>query len=196
MAGVESRAKVHALIESGNIFTALAEARSNPHPWYRCQSLSAVASEITNESRAESVLQEAMRAAREQQEPNRVVSVASWPISVYSRRGSRGIAVLVTELLQIISTEPNPIRRADALYLLLGAVLSDQALRDRVLPALLESCSAAHGWKSRRILQFTALAVARDSVETARDIIHRIPESRESRRAKRMLEESFGTAGS
>jgi hypothetical protein len=142
---------------------------------------------MSHDVQAVSVLQEALDAAKKQEEPNRIVSVASWPVSVLVRRRLGDMSGVVAELLTIIGREPNPVRRADALLLLFEAVMSDPQLRHTVLVSLLEACSASHSWKSRRILQFAALAVAKENRGVAKDIISRIPESRESRRAKRML---------
>jgi len=82
-----------------------------------------VAAEIKSEAGAAAVLHEALAAAKEQEEPNRIVSVATWPIGVFVRRAIGDVSAIVPELLEIISREPNPVRRADALALLLGAVL-------------------------------------------------------------------------
>ena len=185
-AGVESRSKVEQLLRT-SVSAALAEARSNPHPWYRCQSLTAVAAEIESESDAVAVLDEALEAATEQEEPNRVVSVASWPIGELVQRALRDVSADVAALLTIIGREPNPVRRADALLSLLHAVIQEQQLRHDVLMPLLSACSMSRGWKCRRILQVTALALAPINGKMAEHVISRIPESRESRRAKEML---------
>lgn len=195
MAGVEGRTKTHELLRDGHVARALTEARQNPDPWYRCQSLTAVAAETADEARAAAILHEALRTAREQQEPNRIVSIASWPVGVYVGRGLGDLSQEVTTLLQIISVEPNPVRRADALLLLLGAVLPDAALREATLAPLLQVCSEARGWKIRRILQYASYTMAHVDAEAAMDILSRIPASREARRARKMVEEELQAGG-
>jgi hypothetical protein len=185
VAGAESRSKVTRLLPT-DFAAALAEARSNPHPWYRCQSLTSVAEEVPDDASATALLDEALTAAKEQEEPNRIVSVASWPIGLLTRRSLRDVSGDVAELLEIVSREPNPIRRADALLLLLRAVIRDQQLRHDVLVQLLSACSSTRSWKARRILKFAALALVQGKM--AEHVISQIPESRESRRAKEMLE--------
>ena len=185
-AGVASRGRVYTLMTS-DLPAALAEARSNPHPWYRCQSLATVAADVTDPTEAARILEEALEAAREQEEPNRIVSVAAWPISEIVRRSLGDVSEVITELLDVISREPNPVRRGDALLLLLEAVMPDPRLREIVLEPLLHACTTGHGWKCRRILQHTALAVATANRKLAEQLMARIPESRESRRGKDML---------
>ena len=101
-AGVQSRAKVHSLILS-DLRAALGEARSNPHPWYRCQSLTYVAEATTDDVRAAAILTEALSAAKQHDEPNRVVSVAAWPVEVAMARSLLDVPSIVGELLAIIS---------------------------------------------------------------------------------------------
>jgi hypothetical protein len=185
-AGVASRAKVHALVVADDLRAAAAEARANPHPWYRCQSLAHVAWAAKDDEKAAKLLREAIDTAKKQEEPNRIVSVASYAVSVCIERALNDMSLVVPELLQIISVEPNPIRRADALLLLLEAVMRDRNLRLMVLDALFAACAQSRGWKGRRILQFAALALANHQ-QLAREVLSRIPESRELRRAKAML---------
>lgn len=186
--GVAGRDRVNGLAGT-DPRAALTAARANPHPWYRCQSLARVAAEIADESKATSILREALAAAREQEEPNRIVSVSAWPISILVRRSLCDVSHIVGELLAIIGREPNPVRRGDALLMLLEAVIRDRSLRRTVLEPLLQACAEGRGWKSRRTLQFAALALAVEDPEAALDVARRIPESRQSRRAKKMLEQ-------
>jgi hypothetical protein len=190
-AGVASRARVDVLVAS-SVPDALAEARANPHPWYRCQSLASVAAEIADDAEAMGVLQEALDAAKEQDEPNRVVTVAAWPLSVLVRRSLRDVSGDVADLLAIIAPEPNPVRRADALLMLLQAVMRDRDLRDAVLAPLLHACAESRGWKARQILGRTALSLAAVNGKLAQEVIARIPESREARRARQRLKRRVG----
>src|SRR5215213_7284958 len=59
---------------------ALEIARSISEPWYRCQSLAHVALYLEDQKQFKKVIGEALAAAYEQTEPNRIVSVASWAV--------------------------------------------------------------------------------------------------------------------
>ena len=132
-----------------------------------------------------------MAAAFAQTEPNRVVTVAAWPVSEMVARHSPDTAAIVARLLTTIEPEPNPVRRGDALLTLLGAVFPVPDLRHAVLAPLLAAVGSAKGWKSRRIAQFTALQMAEESRAAAEAIVAGMPPSREQRRAGKMLEERF-----
>ncbi len=186
-AGVDGRSRVHDLVRS-DVGRAAEEARKIQHPWYRCQSLAAVAEVVKLDAGAAAMLREALAAAHEQTEPNRVVSVASWPIKVMIRRRVAGAETAVAKLLALIATEPNPIRRANALILLLDAVFPEERLRAQVLEHLLAALQASRGWKSRRLLQFTAGIMVAESVAAAERICALIPPSKEARRAWRMVQ--------
>lgn len=185
-AGVRGRSRVRDLVRD-DPGSAAAEARKIAHPWYRCQSLATVAAELASNDGAAAMLREALAAAHEQSEPNRVVSVASWPLEVMVKRNVDGVEQETARLLELIAPEPNPLRRADALYLLLCAVFARETLRERVLEPLLAALQTTRGWKGRRLLGFTALTMARESRERAERILDLIPPSKEQRRARSMI---------
>lgn len=92
--GVNDRRRVDGLL-SHDVVAALTLARRIAHPWYRCQSLAAVAAAMDDDRRAGAVLDEAMAAAFAQSEPNCVVTVAAWPLSVMVTRHLPGAASAV-----------------------------------------------------------------------------------------------------
>ena len=100
---------------------ALEIARSISGPWYRCQALAHVAWNLENQKLFNKVIEEALVAAHEQTEPNRIVSVASWAVRAMVKKGDRRLGTVVAELLQKIQLESNPVRQADALLLLFEA---------------------------------------------------------------------------
>ena len=188
-AGVEGRSRVHDLV-THDLDRAVREARQIEHPWYRCQSLARVAEEVRSNENAAKLLGEALAAAHAQTEPNRIVSVASWPVGVMIRRDVAGVDAEVAKLLAIIAPEPNPIRKADALMLLFYAVFPRKPLRDEVLHRLLDTLHSARGWKARRLLQFTAEKMLDVSVEEAERICALIPPGKEANRARRAVTKS------
>ena len=102
---------------------ALELARGIEDPWFRCQALSIAAVHTSNRRSQQRAIDEAFAVANELGEPNRVVTVSSWPVKALALAGHRSsISSKVDRLLHLISTESSPVRRADALRYLLGAV--------------------------------------------------------------------------
>jgi hypothetical protein len=89
---------------------ALELARRIEHPWYRCQALAGAGLQL----RDGRVLEEAFASAATLTEPNRIVTVSSWPLKALVQLGEDASAH-VERLLAIIATEPSPVRRGDAL---------------------------------------------------------------------------------
>lgn len=166
---------------------ALEMARSITDPWYRCQSLVHVAWSLGDQHQGDELIEEALTAAFEQDEPNRVVSVASWPVWVMVHKGDRRLNSVVTELLDKIQSEPNPVRQGDALLLLFEAVYHEPQLREQVLDPLLRACEQMKSWKRPRILTDIALVLAKDDPDRAGHVVDTIGESRQSRKAHRDL---------
>ena len=186
LAGVEGRRRVDDLV-ANSFDRAVEEARKIAHPWYRCQGLARVADEVRSDAHAAKLLRESLAAAREQTEPNRIVTVASWPVKVMVRRGVEGVESEVAKLLDVIGTEPNPLRRGNALLFLLHAVFPREPLRREVLHRLVDALRSCRGWKARRLLQFTAETMLDVSVEEAERISALIPPSKEANRARRAI---------
>jgi hypothetical protein len=71
-----------------------------------------------------------------------VTTVSSWPLKVLAITGESARLETETErLLAIIATEGSPVRRADALYVLGGAVIgARRELATRVIRALASAC--------------------------------------------------------
>ena len=89
-------------------------------PWYRCQSLAYAASSIQDREEQKAVLNAAFKAAMGAGEPNRVVTVSAWPLRVLVEiEDFDWFDVELDRLLQLITTEPHPIRRSDAVFALL-----------------------------------------------------------------------------
>jgi hypothetical protein len=89
---------------------ALAVARAIRHPWYRCQALASVAEAMSAPAARDAALAEAVEAAFQQPEPNRVACAASWPLRVMARHGHAGVRRLVGSLLNVLA-KSEPIHR-------------------------------------------------------------------------------------
>lgn len=187
-AGVQGRARARQLA-SQDPASAVEVANAINHPWYRSQALTIAAENISDSATARNVLRRALAAAHELQEPNRIVTVASWPVRAMLSRDFDQDAD-VSRLLDIIQTEPHSLRRANALFALLEAVFTNEALRQRVLSSLLASLAVSHGWRAERVWGFTVLLMAGAGPEAARPIFESMPEGRSKRRTRRDLERS------
>jgi len=166
---------------------ALEIARSISDPWYRCQSLAHVAWHLEDRRQFEKVIEEALSAAYEQKEPNRIVSVSSWAVRAMVKKSHRRLTTVVEELLQTIQRQPNPVRQADALLKLFEAVFFVPALRELVLESLLRACDEMNSWKRPLVLSDIALVLAIEDPNRAAKIIDKIGEGRRSRQARRDL---------
>src|SRR3954470_15804023 len=83
-----ARGQVYRLLPK-DVEAAVVAARGIDHPWYRCQSLAVAAEAITDATQRIDIVSEAFRAADELDEPNRIVTVASWPVGVLAKHGPR-----------------------------------------------------------------------------------------------------------
>ena len=167
---------------------ALELARSISDPWYRCQSLAHVAWHLKDQLQSRKLNQEALTAAFELDQPNSIVSVASWVVRVMVKNADQQLALVVDQLLDAIQHESNPVRQADALLFLFEAVYHEPQLRYRVLDPLLRACEQMKSWKRPRILSDIALVLAIDDPDRASQIIDTIGEGRMSRRTRRDID--------
>src|SRR6266542_3303577 len=113
-------------IASTDASRSLAIAREIKDPWFRCQALATAAVFLPPPSSLQ-VIDEAFESANELQDLNRAVTVSSWPLKALAlSRDSSRVQSEGTRLLDAISKEPSPVRRAGALRFLLGATASTQ----------------------------------------------------------------------
>ena len=166
---------------------ALELARSISEPWYRCQSLAHVAWNLEDQKQSEKVIGEALAAAYEHDEPNRLVTVASWAVRAMVKKSDRRLGSVVNGLLDKIQSEANPVRQADALVFLFEAVFYEPRLRELILNALLRACDRMNSWKRPLLLNNVALVLARDDPNRASQVIELMGEGRMSRKTRREM---------
>ena len=166
---------------------ALELARSISEPWYRCQSLAHVAWNLGDQKQSEKVIGEALAAAYEHDEPNRLVTVASWAVRAMVKKSDRRLGSVVNGLLDKIQSEANPVRQADALVFLFEAVFYEPRLRELILNALLRACDRMNSWKRPLLLNNVALVLARDDPNRASQVIELMGEGRMSRKTRREM---------
>lgn len=175
-----------------DIAKALGIARKIDDGWYRCQSLAQVAYSMGG-SKAEflKIAREALKAAAETKQPNRIVSASSWIIWVMAKRvglRDKEIIEMVEEMLERIRKEPNPVRRADALFFLFEAIYSREKIRPSVLEPLLKSCQEMNSWKAPRMLGNIALVLALDEPDLAESVIIMLGKPSDKENLRRQIE--------
>ena len=168
---------------------ALDLARRQHDAWKRCQYLAQVAWQTEDPDEVKKIIGEALEAAYVLKEPNRIVSVAAWPVRVMVVKRDRRLGGVVHDLEQKIQTEPNPVRRAHALLLLFEAVYSEPQLREPVLALLMRACEQMNSWRRPIILSDVALILAADDPTRAAQVVDMIGEGRKSRQTRRSIAE-------
>lgn len=123
---------------------AIRAARNVADPWYRCQALANTAYRISDRKQRKRLVAEAFDAALECGEPNRIVTVSAWPLKVLCKAGEQETLSLdVSRLLAIANSEPSPVRRADALNHMLGAIVTGpRPLFWKVFDRFVQACLA------------------------------------------------------
>lgn len=158
-ADVDGRTEVHRL-RSVDIDAALRRAREIRHPWYRCQALSYIAEVQRSSLVALRLLKESLSAAYEEAEPNRIVSVASWPLRQLVALDPAAAKRELEDLLRIILAEPHGLRRLDGLSRMIIAVTDNSEMLAMTKPAFAMACSASEGWRTERTIAFVATGLA------------------------------------
>lgn len=128
-------------------------------PWYRCQELARCAERRSSEERLP-LIDAALAAARELESPNRIVSVAAWPIRVLAGTAPDRCAHEIRQLIATAETEPHHLRRADALQLLAASTAEFPLLLELVVPALVEALVGGRGTRIDRCIHDTFDLVA------------------------------------
>lgn len=167
---------------------ALKIARAIRHPWYRCQAIAGVAAAQRSIPKRIALLEESLAAAFEQSEPNRIVSVAFWPVRQMVIGKLPIASEAVDRLLSTIRNEAHGLRKVDGIAALLKAVLPDVALRTLVLNSFSRAAAESAGWRTERIVADCALALAEHDVEAATKLVESRPENRFSSRAKEEIQ--------
>ena len=172
---------------------ALELARSIDDPWFRCQALSIVAVHVPDRRSRKGAIDEAFAAANELGEPNRVVTVSSWPVKALALTGHMSsVSSEVERLLRVISVESSPVRRADALRYLLGGVsIAPADVASRVAREFAAACvvplqSGKRNTKGESNLEVCLPAIARIDPVFAQSLLAKLAPSR-SKRAEHAL---------
>lgn len=176
------------VLQEEDLPLVLETARKNGDSWKRCQILAEVAWHTKDAKQRDKIIEEALETAREQEHPNRVVTLASWPVSVMAAHLHKQIGEIVDEMLSTIAQEPNAVRRGDALLVLFEAVYLSQVQKNQVLNALLKTCEVTQSWKRDHMLAETAIALALDDLKAANHVIGLIQTNKFKSRARRQIE--------
>ena len=93
-------------------------------------------------------------------EPNRIVTVACWPLRVLLEDASPESRRVVGRLLFVIAKEPHGLRRLDGLAAILARVMPVAALRERALIPFVQAAAASKGWRTERLVGWMAARLA------------------------------------
>jgi len=188
--GTQHRNRVAAIAKT-QPHEALRLARSIDDPWFRCQALSIAAVHAPDRRSHKCAIDDAFSAANELSEPNRVVTVSSWPVKALALAGNMSsVSSEVARLLQVISTESSPVRRADALRHLLGAVsLAPAAVAGRVAREFAGAClaplqSGKRNSRGESNLEACLPGIARIDSAFAQSLLARLAPTRSERAAR------------
>lgn len=184
--GVAGRSDVARLAKS-SASQALTIARAIQHPWYRCQALTYVVEANPSHPDAEAILNEALAAAYSQSEPNRVATVAMWPLKQLVKVNLHSASHHTKKLLGVISQEPHGLRRLDGLYSILWAVASAEELRNTVLLPFRETAKVSQGWRSERTIDCAIHAIAPYDRNASLALLNSRPETRFTKRSRVLL---------
>jgi hypothetical protein len=165
---VQGRAKVSRLAAT-DPKAAVKLADTITHAWYRCQSLTAAAEQLRDEEQL-AAFAKAFAAAKEQDEPNRVVTVASWPVGALAKINPQLATEWVSELLTVADTEPHNLRRAHALQALAFKTSPYPAVLGIVIPALAKTLLGGHGPRIDRVIRDTFELVRSTHPHLLRDL--------------------------
>ncbi|MDH5641784.1 MAG: hypothetical protein OEY28_10860 [Nitrospira sp.] len=185
--GVRGRAAVDRLLPT-DPDTALSTARAIRHPWYRCQALTEVAKVLSPLHDSIHILEESLAAAHAQHEPNRIVTVAAWPLSILIKLDRERTVREVESLLNLASTELHGLRRLDALDRLLASVAQDIELRRRIAERYLLTAHQCAGWRADRTTAFRAEQLAKIDLPLAKEILASRRVNRFSKKAVKAVE--------
>ena len=188
--GTQQRNRIAAIAKT-KPHEALELARNIDDPWFRCQALSIAAVHASDRRAHQCAIDDAFAAANALGEPNRVVTISSWPVKALALAGRMSrVSSEVARLLQVISTESSPVRRADALRYLLGSVsIAPPDVASRVAREFAAACltplqSGKRNSKGESNLEICLPGIARIDSAFALSLLGRLAPSRAERVAR------------
>jgi hypothetical protein len=170
--------------EAERALVSLRELSGPLASWYRCQELTVVARGAADRKHRNALLREAFVNADVQAEPNRVVTVAAWPLRALLDSGeTEWFGRELDRLLPVILAEPNPFRRQDGLWALLFTDAPEPWF-ERILALYRAACE---GPQKTLTMRRVAAYVNRIDPERAVDLARLIHEPRRRRQALREI---------
>lgn len=161
-----------------------------PDSWYRCQALTFVAQACPLRKEKQHLAQQALKAAYEIDDPNRLVTIASWPLTcLIELESEQVISQRISKLLGIISTEQHPVRRMDALVPLLWASQVKQHAFLLVWPEFKSACRGAHSWRTDMQLERIVSRMDKQYQDFVPELLEMIWSPKMRRKAKKKLAE-------
>jgi hypothetical protein len=165
---------------------ALRAAREIRDPWYRAQTLAAVA-RWAPDGEVEAIAAESLNACRECGEGYQRVAAGAWPLRALVERGALGIARAgLAPLLDDAATIQPAASRSEALFLLFQACFDlDANVRKDLLGRLVAAHDAAGHWRSRRNLASALAMLGATEPALVRSVADSLADDRVRRRVER-----------
>jgi hypothetical protein len=175
---------------------ALEEARAVAEPLDRSKALARVAFH-GSAADFDAVIDEAIDAAWEAEEPFRTVTALAWAVRALLECDERDDAAEVVDAaLEEAATEPNGLDRLESLFVLWEAVLPFGAeLRDRVLPHLVRAAHESDSWRGAHRLRSAVASLGAHDRSAAGRLLAEVPDGKYRRAAQRDLDECVHPAG-
>lgn len=169
---------------------ALSVARRIEAPWFRCQALSHVARHWPDET-YRGLLEEAIRAADDQDQIFNRIAVSAWPIRAYLERDNPQPAKkLLIKYVDASTYIENMGSRSEALFSIFQSSKPfDIGLWLPVFWALVAAAEPALSWRQLRNLKNAVAMVVSDNEELARRTLERLSEPKNIATVRRYLDE-------
>lgn len=190
-ASTELRNKVKQLVNS-DIDKATRLAAEINDPWFKSQALAFVADKIGDRKRKEKIIEQSFSSALEADNPNRVVSVSSWPLRVLSEfKEAELVNAEVNKLIIILEKESHPVRKLDALLNLIHALHHGpiEALNTAV-KKYVEIAKICKSWKKDAGLYEIALLLKKHDPKISHRLIDLIWDDGKKKKALKDIEDS------
>ena len=119
------------------------------------------------------LLHEALRAAEEQSQINRIVTVASWPLRLMVPIDTKVAKQHLERFIALANQEPHTLRRANALFALANAMAAEDKLLAVVVPSLAGALVHSYGWRTDRLIAWSVEMVGRTLPEAVPALVAR-----------------------
>ncbi len=186
-----------ARIAAADLDQAVQIANNIGEPWFRCQAQALAAWYESQPDRFLGLIDKSLESGWSITDPNRSATVVAWPVAALANRRFHDLEIraridheletVIAKVAEVITREPSPVSRADALLTHIHALSPARTrLRAEVLDLLVKECANPANWKRERQIEEAALVVAGDDQAAAIDLASSLKETRKLRTIARI----------